>query len=66
MNAPVGLPPVAVALPSQFVSKVDKSDHRKLQLGADSYVHGNEDADTSNQTMVYDRRGRPQHMKTSR
>ena len=70
MNAPVTLAPVGVPLPSQFTSKVDKSDRRRLKVGADSYVHGNEEADTSNQASnqatVYTRQGRAQRLKTSR
>ena len=66
MNAPVTLAPVGIPLPSQFTSKVDKSDQRRLKVGADSYVHGNEESDTSNQATVYDRQGNPQRLKTSR
>ena len=66
MNAPVTLPPVAVPAAREFTSKVDKADRRHLQLGADSYVHGNEASDTSNQTLVYDRHRGTQHLRTSR
>lgn len=66
MTAPVSLPPVAIALPSQFTSKVDKSDRRHLKLGVDSYIHGNEQADTSNQATVYDRHGHARRMRTRR
>ena len=66
MTTPVTLPPVAVALPSQFTSKVDKTDRRRLQIGVDSYVYGNENTDTSNQATVYDRRGHAKRMKTRR
>ncbi len=70
MNVPVTPAPVAVPLasefPSQFTSKVDKTDRRRLQIGADSYVHGNEDTDTSNQATVYDRHGNGRRLKTSR
>ena len=66
MNSPVALLPVGVIPPSQFTSKVDKSDRRRLKVGADSYVHGNEESDTSNQAMVYDRSGRAHPLKTSR
>ena len=66
MTAPVILPPVAAPLPSQLTSKVDKSDQRRLKVGADSYVHSNEDTDTSNQATVYDRRGHARRMKTRR
>ena len=66
MNAPVTLPPVAVPPPSQFISKVDKSDRRRLKVGADSYVHGNEESDTSNQAVIYDRHRNTQRLRTSR
>ena len=66
MNAPVILPPVAVPPPSQFISKVDKSDRRRLQVGADSYVHGNEESDTSNQAVIYDRHRSTRRLRTSR
>ncbi len=66
MTAPVTPPPIAIALPSQFTSKVDKSDRRHLKLGVDSYVHSNEQADTSNQATVYDRQGHRRRMRTRR
>ncbi len=66
MTAPVIQPTVAVPLPTQFTSKVDKADRRRLQLGADSYVHSNEQSDTQNQALVYDRHRSTKHMKTSR
>ena len=66
MTAPVILPPVAAPLPSQFTSKVDKKDQQRLQIGADSYVHGNEDADTSNRATVYDRHGNARRLRTRR
>ncbi len=66
MQAPVTLAPVGVPLPSQFISKVDKTDRRALKVGADSYVHSNEESDTSNQATVYDRRGKAKHLKTGR
>ena len=66
MNAQL-IPPVPVSPPSQFVSKVDKSDRRRLQVGADSYVHGNEESDTSNQSMVYyNRNGKARRLRTGR
>ena len=66
MTAPVIQPTVAVPLPTQFTSKVDKSDRRRLQLGADSYVHSNEESDTSNQAVIYDRNRNTQRLRTSR
>ena len=66
MTPPMNMPVAVVQVPSQHVSKVDKSDRRKLQLSADSYVHGNEETDTSLQTTVYNRRGQAGHLKTRR
>jgi len=66
MTPPATVPVAVVQVPSQHVSKVDKSDRRKLQLSADSYVHGNEETDTSLQTTVYDRSGQARHLKTQR
>ena len=38
-----------------------------LQVGADSYVHGNEESDTSNQSMVYyNRNGKARRLRTGR
>ena len=58
--------PTPVSAPSQFVSKVDKADRRRLKVGVDAYVHGNEESDTSNQAVVYDRHGNKQRMSTQR